>query len=52
MTIDIKLTHEQHDMLLAQLGSEEAIHDWLQTRINNKITEMQATYVSHAQNMK
>lgn len=31
MSIDIKLTREQHEMLLTCLGTKEAISDWLQS---------------------
>ena len=30
MSIDIKLTREQHEMLLTRLGTKEAISNWLQ----------------------
>ena len=42
MNVDIKLTHEQHQMLLSRLGSEKAIHDWLETCIDQELSHMAA----------
>ena len=35
--IQIKLTKEQHEFLLARLGSEEAIRQYIQTYIDKKV---------------
>ena len=40
MEIQIKLTKEQHDLLLDRLGSEESIHEWLQQSLDRKMQEM------------
>lgn len=40
MEIQIKLTKEQHNVLLARLGSDEAIQNSLETYINQKLLEM------------
>ena len=40
--IEIKLTHEQHDTLSSHLGSEEAIHDWLEGCIDQELRRMAA----------
>ena len=40
MEIQIKLTKEQHDLLLDRLGSEESIHEWLQHCLDQKMQEM------------
>ena len=40
MEIQIKLTKEQHDLLLDHLGSEESIHEWLQDCFDRKMQEM------------
>ena len=37
MEIQIKLTKEQHSVLLARLGSDEAIQNNLETYINQKL---------------
>ena len=39
MEIQIKLTKEQHDLLLDRLGSEESIQEWLQHNIDIKMQE-------------
>ena len=38
--IQIKLSAEQHDNLLARLGSEEAIQEYIQAYIDHKIEEL------------
>ena len=40
MDIQIKLTKEQHSVLLACLGSDEAIQNRLESYINQKLLEM------------
>ena len=40
--IEIKLTHEQHDTLFSHLGSEEAIHDWLEGYIDQELRRIVA----------
>ena len=37
MVVDIKLTHEQHEIMLERLGTEEAIRDWLEVCIDQNI---------------
>ena len=36
----IKLSAEQHEYLLARLGSDEAIRDYIQAYINQKVEEL------------
>jgi hypothetical protein len=36
----IKISQEQHAMLLSCLGSEEAIHEYIQSYIDRKIQEI------------
>ena len=36
----IKLTTEQHDYLLARLGSDEAIQKYIQAYIDQKVEEL------------
>ena len=38
MTVDIKLTHEQHQMLLSRFGSEESIQDRLESIIDKELS--------------
>ena len=38
--IQIKLSTEQHDYLLARLGSDEAIQEYIQAYINQKVVEL------------
>ena len=38
--IQIKLTKEQHEFLLARLGSDEAIQEYLQVYIDQKVEEL------------
>lgn len=40
MEVQIKLTKEQHDLLLDRLGSEESIREWLQHSLDRRIQEM------------
>ena len=40
MEIQIKLTKEQHDLLLDRLGSEESVHEWFQDCLNRKMQDM------------
>ena len=40
MEIQIKLTKEQHSVLLARLGSDEAIQEELESFINQKLLGM------------
>ena len=40
MEIQIKLIKEQHNVLLARLGSDEAIQNRLESYINEKLLEM------------
>lgn len=42
MEITIKLTKEQHDLLLERLGTDEAIREWLQSYLNQKLEEKAA----------
>ena len=35
----IKLTKEQHDFLVERLGTDEAIREWLQSYLNQKLLE-------------
>ncbi len=42
MEITIKLTKEQHDLLLERLGTDEAIREWLQSYHNKKLEEKAA----------
>ena len=37
MNVDIKLTHGQHQMLLSKLGSEKAIHNWVESCIDHEL---------------
>lgn len=39
--IQIKLSVEQHDFLLARLGSEEAIREYIQSYIDQKVEKME-----------
>lgn len=36
----IKLTKEQHEFLLARLGSDEAIQEYLQAYLDQKVEEL------------
>ena len=45
MTIDIKLTHEQHEYLLSRLGSEEAIREWMEDCIDQELRRLAAEKV-------
>ena len=38
--VQIKLSAEQHDYLLARLGSDEAIREYVQAYINQKVEEL------------
>lgn len=38
--IQIKLTEEQHEFLLARLGSDEAIQEYLQAYLDQKVEEL------------
>ena len=38
--IQIKLSAEQHDYLLAKLGSDEAINEFIQSYIDQKVEEL------------
>ena len=38
--IQIKLTEGQHEFLLARLGSDEAIQEYLQAYIDRKVEEL------------
>ena len=38
--IQIKLTAEQHEFLLARLGSDEAIQEYLQAYLDQKVEEL------------
>ena len=38
--IQIKLSAEQHDYLLARLGSDEAIRKYIQAYIDQKVEEL------------
>ena len=40
MEVQIKITKEQYDYLLARLGSEEAIQEYIQAYINQKVEEL------------
>jgi len=42
MNVDIKLTQEQHELLLARLGSGEAIRIWLEETLNRELSRMAA----------
>ena len=42
MEISIKLTKEQHDLLLERLGTDDAIRQWLQSYLNQKLEEKAA----------
>jgi len=42
MNVDIKLTREQHEMLLSRLGSEEAIHNWVEGCIDQELRRLAA----------
>ena len=37
MEVQIKITKEQNEMLLERLGSEEAIREWMQATINERL---------------
>ena len=37
--VQIKLSAEQHDYLLAKLGSDEAINEFIQSYIDQKVEE-------------
>lgn len=45
MVVDIKLTHEQHEMMLGRLGTEEAIRDWLEVCIDQELRRLAAVIV-------
>ena len=45
MTVDIKLTHEQHEYLLSRLGSEEAIREWMEDCIDQELRRLAAEKV-------
>lgn len=38
--VQIKLSAEQHDYLLARLGSDEAIQEYLQAYLDQKVEEL------------
>ena len=38
--IQIKLTEEQHEFLLARLGSDEAIQEYIQAYLDQKVKEL------------
>ena len=38
--VQIKLSAEQHEYLLARLGSDEAIRKYIQAYINQKVEEL------------
>ena len=40
MEVQIKITKVQHDYLLARLGSEEAINEFIQSYIDQKVEEL------------
>ena len=40
MEVQIKITKVQHDFLLARLGSEEAIRQYIQAYIDQKVEEL------------
>ena len=40
MEVQIKITKEQHDFLLARLGSDEAIQKYMQAYIDQKVEEL------------
>ena len=40
MEVQIKITKEQHDYLLARLGSDEAIRQYIQSYIDQKVEEL------------
>lgn len=42
MEILIKLTKEKHDLLLERPGTDEAILQWLQSYLNQKLKEQAA----------
>jgi hypothetical protein len=42
MNVDIKLTHEQHEFLLARLGSDEAIRTWIEETIDQELRGLAA----------
>ena len=42
MTVDIKLTCEQHEVLLDRLGSEEAIREWVEACIDQELRRVAA----------
>ena len=37
MEVQIKITKEQHGMLLGRFGSEESIREWMQGTINDEL---------------
>ena len=37
MDVQIKITKEQHEMLLERFGSDEAIHSWMQDYLNDEL---------------
>ena len=37
MEVQIKITKEQHEMLLERLGNDEAIHTWMQDYLNDEL---------------
>ena len=40
MEVQIKITKEQHDYLLARLGSDETINEFIQSYIDQKVEEL------------
>lgn len=40
MNVDIKLTRDQHKMLLSRLGSEEAIREWIESSIDQELRRL------------
>ena len=42
MNVDIRLTREQHEMLLSRLGSEEAIREWLEGCMDQELRRLAA----------
>lgn len=40
MTLDIKLTRVQHEMLLSRLGSEESVREWVEGCIDKELRRL------------
>jgi len=47
MNVDIKFTHEQHELLLARLGNDEAIRTWLEESLTRAFDELHAGKAHH-----